>query len=356
MADYIRGSELIKQKHMQPFQLLEIIIKGELRPLNNLGKPLPPPDVVWCQSKINKFKKRQAFYKKKINSNEANPVTATENKVETRYAVSSLQLYKQAIIDLQLEVEMFEHLFDVFSSRNSSEDINSWEGFDYEKIPSLLLDKGFQQTQDEILIDISSDKVFFCVDDEQKNPSQANLLTNKNCFFPCPPGTSWKDIRMIVDKKNVTTLFMGDDYRQVTAAELGLMCENSKEKERVFYPLFLEFARNNGVLDSSKHKFTKNFISNAKQLNKHFKKKFGITQSIYLRHYKKHWNYITAFKIFMKDYRTKEEKLEEEYFKNSNPSEADQKEYYEKRKIIEDEKTREELKNTEYNDNKSYQT
>jgi hypothetical protein len=179
MADYISGSELIKQKNIQPFQLLELIVKGKLKPLNESGKPLLPPDIAWCQKKSKELIRRHNQYqiiipsvtneeenlkRTDINDTAVNPVFSHIKKVSTDIQSMIKSLREHPRIKSHkgiLKIKGLNELLDEITKINSHGTMNLWKGFDYNQIQVQILVLGFNQTLKEILLLLSGDSTYY---------------------------------------------------------------------------------------------------------------------------------------------------------------------------------------------------
>ncbi|MBT4638311.1 MAG: hypothetical protein HOC09_05760 [Deltaproteobacteria bacterium] len=161
MADYISGSELLKQRNLKPFQLLDLIVNGELKPLDETGNLIFPPDIAWCQKKLEELYQRRSHYKKRINLTVASVAESVERTITGSVAISSPVIDRKNLDDIQSKIKSLKDLLDAIKNIDSRSKINLWKGFDYALIPSELRMFGYKQTLKEILFLLSGDSVYY---------------------------------------------------------------------------------------------------------------------------------------------------------------------------------------------------
>ncbi len=117
--------------------------------------------------------------------------------------------------------------------------------------------------------------------------------------FPCNPGTKWEDIKITLTANNKVRIETPQGKGHFTYYKLGMSDGRAGDKPTVLWHLFKIFAKNKGYITGKAGQYYKNLPDTAKRLNRHLKNLFGIDDSIFKCHYKKHKAYIT--KIIFND-------------------------------------------------------
>jgi hypothetical protein len=126
-----------------------------------------------------------------------------------------------------------------------------------------------------------------------------DVSIHKN-IFPCQPGTNWNDVKITLTADDTVRVKTPQSEAVFSYHQLGLADgRSSSGKPKVLWRLLKLFAENNGFISSNTEGYHPELPDNAKRLNKHLQKLFGIKESIYTAHYKKLKGYET--KIFFSD-------------------------------------------------------
>jgi len=127
------------------------------------------------------------------------------------------------------------------------------------------------------------------VEREPKQP--ANQLP-----FPCE-GATWKQISFVVKSKELVLVKTPKGEARVTYQMLGFADRRSGDKPIRMWATLLVFARFSGEISRENPHYERKLTDNARLLNKHLKKVFGINESIFTSHYRKEMKYKTKFTI-----------------------------------------------------------
>lgn len=124
--------------------------------------------------------------------------------------------------------------------------------------------------------------------------------------FPCKPGAKWDDIKIKLISNEIVWIETPQKKGRYSYHDLRMVDKKSKEKPTKIWEILKLLAMYNGRLDSNIPESAKRILLNefgidyrnklpeyTKRLNKHFKELFGIDDSIFKYHYKKHKAYIT---------------------------------------------------------------
>lgn len=119
--------------------------------------------------------------------------------------------------------------------------------------------------------------------------------------FPCEAGTKWDDVKITLIANNDTVKIETPQGKgRYTYHELGMAHMVSGEPKKVWHTLVL-FAINQGIFPQKNYGYHESVIKElpekAKRLNIHLKELFGIEESIFKHHYKKHRRYETKIKF-----------------------------------------------------------
>jgi hypothetical protein len=128
-------------------------------------------------------------------------------------------------------------------------------------------------------------------------------------LFPCKQGTSWEDVKIVLIEEDRIRIETPEGSSRFSYHQLG-MANNKSGKPKIGWHILKLFARYSGRLDNQMEESAKRILLNdfnidysmklpdyTKSLNKHLKKLFGIKDSIFKYHYKKHKAYITKIEF-----------------------------------------------------------
>ncbi len=131
-------------------------------------------------------------------------------------------------------------------------------------------------------------------------PKQQNLVAHSP-KLTVAPGTHWEDIKITLLSDEMVRIKISDQEELYHYSELRLSDKRKGDKPTQLWFLLKVFAQNHGFIsgDNIDSDYDSKLPDNAKRLNKHFKKLFGIDDSIYQGGYKTEKGYKT--KIFFSD-------------------------------------------------------
>jgi len=160
----------------------------------------------------------------------------------------------------------------------------------------------YETRKDSHLIKLDELKSFF---EEQDIPLPASLFpeaAGPNLIFPCQPGTEWNDIKITITSHSTARITTPSGTKGFSYHELGFKNIIKEDSPNKLWGSLLLFAKCEGrvdgkVLKTLDQKDVNKFMDRTRHLNKKLKELFGIYDSIYLGHYKRHKAYITRFKI-----------------------------------------------------------
>lgn len=111
--------------------------------------------------------------------------------------------------------------------------------------------------------------------------------------FLYEPETKWEDIKITLIDNNTVRIETPKVNSLFSYHELGMSDKRDGSKPTQIWLLLKSFAKFTGRIDSETGRYNPKRPDIAKRLNKHLKDLFGIKESIYKYHYKKHKAYIT---------------------------------------------------------------
>jgi hypothetical protein len=119
--------------------------------------------------------------------------------------------------------------------------------------------------------------------------------------LPVAPDTHWEDIKITLLSDETVRIKISDHEEIYHYSEIGLSDKRKGDKPTQLWILLKLFAQNHGFIsgDNIDSNYDSKLPDTAKRLNKHFKKLFGINDSIYQGSYKTLKGYKT--KIFFSD-------------------------------------------------------
>jgi len=140
---------------------------------------------------------------------------------------------------------------------------------------------------------------------------------NDKKAFLFQPNIKWEDVKIILVENDIVRIETPKGKGRYNCSELE-MEHKTANKPTMLWELFKLFTENNGRVSSDNIKYDPSLPDTAKRLNQHLKQLFGIKESIYKYHYKKHKAYITKIKfIDQTEKRTgKQEEAFSEYTNN----------------------------------------
>lgn len=134
-----------------------------------------------------------------------------------------------------------------------------------------------------------------------KKPEQSKTLAENNRqkrkpVFPVPDGTKWEDISISLLAHDMVSVKTLQDEGRFTYHTLGMVDGRKGDQPTEIWNLLKVFAVKGGYLSSGSVSIN-DLPGKAKRLNSHFKKLFGINESIFTGHYKKEKGYRTRIRF-----------------------------------------------------------
>jgi hypothetical protein len=155
---------------------------------------------------------------------------------------------------------------------------------------------------------VRDDKPFWVIYPKSSVKVEKDELKYKE--FNCPPGTSWEQIKIALVENDIAIIKTPTINRRVSYHELGMSDIRRGNKPKKIWIILILFAQFNCRLDGEIPESIKRILLNdykidyykklpdyTKRLNKHLKDLFGINDSIFKFHYKKHKAYITKIEF-----------------------------------------------------------
>lgn len=110
--------------------------------------------------------------------------------------------------------------------------------------------------------------------------------------FPCPPGTRWEGITLVLKSEELFCVRTPMGEARVRYDLLGFADKRKgEEPNKTTWPLLQVFARLEGTISIESPHYIRQLPDRARRLSKHLQGIFGIGESIYTGHYKKHQRY-----------------------------------------------------------------
>jgi hypothetical protein len=116
--------------------------------------------------------------------------------------------------------------------------------------------------------------------------------------FPCDPNTRWEDISFVLKSDDLIEVKTPRGIGRLVYNQVGFADKRSGDKpNKTTWPLFQVFAKYEGIISRSNPNYIRDLPDRARLLNKKLKEVFGINESIYIAHYRRHKKYQTRFRI-----------------------------------------------------------
>ena len=329
MSKYISGEEILHKAGIRTIEFLNYIVNKDLQPYDQFGKPIPPPDVKWCQEEIDKYQTNKFIINIEIGSLDTE-IQRLEQNIDyyqakknpppkpidrcTHFILEKTSERKELTIEdttLKNKIEIYSENLNICRKRNAKKNLLSWENFDLHSLSPEMLGYNPDEFKGGILEQISSPNTLYLrtevqeIFDFESQKQLAESIPNdqfKTTVFPCPPGTKlkWKDIKITLISKDVVNIETPLGPRRFSYHELDMADKRTRlKKPTVLWGLLKMFAEHHGFISSQNPKYDPNLPDTAKRLNRCLQDFFGIYDSIFTDHYKAEKGYKT--KIFFSD-------------------------------------------------------
>jgi hypothetical protein len=233
---HITGKRLTEKYDIAYIDLPSYVLNGLLDPLGADGNPLPPPDVEQCEKLIRAKKQelRALVEPERMFRIDKSGNWRLRDGFSTSNVELAIRLEKEQVSKVEAcrnalhkEIKSLEdHLRFCETSRG---DINSWRGFSFDALPSLLTFT--KQDQIKKFSVLSSENVFFRCDEVEhvfglpsgKNEHKRNTT---DISIETPTGTTWGAIGLVIRNNGLTEILEvngpGGFKSNYNPAELGL--------------------------------------------------------------------------------------------------------------------------------------
>lgn len=286
MSKFISGKAIIEDQDIKPFEFFENYIKKGLQPYDrDVGKPIPPPDVMQKRLRLKEAKNVLRNLEEKLVELRLHP-----EQIKKRMTLSqALKGFGHPIEEkTEGEIKKTKGEINTLIKELSTIKDDSWINYD--------LPVSATETKN-ILDDIVSYLYKVKEHPELLTLESTRSAEQKKAILFCEPGTKWENITITLIADDMVRVKTPQDEGRFTYHELGLSDKRKGDKPKMIWELLKLFAEKNGFIFSQNVKYDSKLPDTAKRLNAHLKKLFGIQDSIYKAHYKKEKGYRTKIEF-----------------------------------------------------------
>ena len=115
--------------------------------------------------------------------------------------------------------------------------------------------------------------------------------------FPCKPETKWEEVKIVLIANDTVRIETPSGTGRFSYHQLGMVDKRKGDKPTLLWTFLLLLATSDGVISSNAPEYDPRLPDTAKRFNKKLKEIFGIDESIYRDHYRKHKEYRTKIKF-----------------------------------------------------------